>query len=135
MPEQLRAIIGQIDSFWKIEQTGSALLTYTRTLSKHPMTSLDLAIVQDITALLIRNGDIDAAESIFHDSSNYTLAENVNKTVAEFQMMLLKQINFAKRLKPTLDALSQVILLEPGPDRFRKPSSLITDVTRSISVT
>ena len=124
LPDQEKAVMDRIGVFNKVDRTSSAQLNaYVQKLAGHPMDSLDLGAIEDAVAGLLLMGDIDSAEAIYHAAADYSFAPNAGHTKPEFQLTLLKQISYAKKLQPLTDALRQATLAAKKPDAITKPAA------------
>jgi len=122
IPDEQRAILDRIASFLMVDRnSSSALLNDVQERARHPMDSLDLGLAQDTVAILLQAGDIDSARKIYQAAAHYSFAPHAGTTKPEFQLKLLKQINPATQLKPTLDALRQTTLRMDEPETIDKP--------------
>ncbi len=119
-----KTFIERLAPLVRIDHTSSAdLVGFIQKLAQHPMDSLDLDLVQDALSYILQSLDLDAAQTVYQAAAGYTLAPDAGKTRPELQLILLKQINRAKPLKPIVEALRKECLSHYKPETIEKPAT------------
>jgi hypothetical protein len=123
LPPGEKAYADRIGAFIKVDSTSSAALNANvQDMAKHPLDTLDIACIQDTVAYLMQLGDTDSIKALYQASANFTVAPTATTTKPELQLSLLKQLNYATAIKPTIDAFRQTILAAYKPESISAPA-------------